>query len=324
MKTKILTLLVILTFAFFSCQKQDSVEQPATDLSDVQLKSASIAVNDVAVEGVALEANFETDFYAGYQHMLRNLAHYKGRKGNLLEGRKDLHYLKGQLPAVSIDTTVTGYPVIITIDYGDSTVTKNGRVLSGIVKIEISGDKGVDGRTRKISFIGCGIDSIGIEGTSIHTLNTDSDTARKMTITSDVTFTLADGTIITREGDSVREWIKGLDTLMEGDDDMIQITGSIHVESSTGDSYTRLITEPLIRLEDCRYPVQGIVQYSQNDIVIGELNYGDGTCDNLTELTTDGETIEIELHGKMPKADLKGHHHGNMGGKGKNGGMGGH
>jgi len=323
MKTTILSLLVILTFAFISCQKQDNVEQTTTDLTDLQLKSATIAVNDVAIEGAALEANFETDFYGGYQHMLRNLAHFKGRKFNLLEGRHDFHYLKGAVPVVSIDTTVTGYPIIITIDYGDSTVTKNGRVLSGIVKIEIYGDKNVEGRTRKISFINCGIDSIGINGTSIHTLNTDSATTRKMTITSDVTFTLPDGTTITRVGDIVREWLSGLNTPFACDDDMIKVTGSINVESSTGDAYTRMITDPLIRLGDCRYAVQGIVEYSKNDAVIATLNYGNGACDNLAELTTGGETIDIELHGKMPKADLKGHHHGNMGGK-ENGGMGNH
>ena len=323
MKTKILALLVILTFAFFSCAKKDGVNQTTdlTDLSALQLKSATIAVNDVAIEGVDQEAYFETDFYAGYQHILRQLAHVKGRKWNLCEGRQNFHYLNGESPVVSIDTAVTGYPVIITIDYGDSTVTRNGRVLSGIVKIELYGDKGIDGRTRKISFIGCSIDSIGIEGTSTQTFNTDSTTARKMTINSNVTFTLADGTIITRVGDIVREWIKGLNTPLENDDDMIQISGSVKVESSTGNTYTRLITDPLIRLEDCRHAVQGIVQFSQNGIVMGELNYGDGKCDNLAELTTGAETIEIKLEGKMPKADLKNHHHNNMGG---NGGMGNH
>jgi len=323
MKTKILALLLILTFAFFSCAKKDGVNQTtaSTALSALQLKSATIAVNDVAIEGVDQEANFETDFYAGYEHILRQLAHFKGRKSNLCEGRQNFHYLKGQSPVVSIDTAVTGYPVIITIDYGDSTVTRNGRVLSGIVKIELFGDKGIDGRTRKISFIGCSIDSIGIEGTSTQTFNTDSTTARKMTINSNVTFTLADGTTITRVGDIVREWIKGLNTPLENDDDMIQISGSVKVESSTGNTYTRLITDPLIRLEDCRHAVQGIVQFSQNGIVMGELNYGDGKCDNLAELTTGAETIEIKLEGKMPKADLKNHHHNNMGG---NGGMGNH
>jgi hypothetical protein len=57
-------------------------------------------------------------------------------------------------------------------------------------------------------------------------------------------------------------------------------------------------------LGDCRYPVQGIVQYSQNGSVIAEVDYGDGTCDNLASLTTGGTTSDIELKGKLPKSDL--------------------
>jgi hypothetical protein len=95
------------------------------------------------------------------------------------------------------------------------------------------------------------------------------------------------------------------------------------VESSTGDSYERLITEPLIELGDCRHPVEGILQYSQNETVMAELNYGDGTCDNLATLTTGGETIEIELQGKMPKAKLDDHNKGKNDGKGKKGEKGG-
>lgn len=326
MKTKIQALLVILTFAFFSCQKQDGMEQP-TDLSELQLKSATITVNDLAVESVAQEANYETDFYAGYEHLLRQLAHLKGKKGNLLSGHGHNHYVEGQSPVVSIDTAEAGYPIVITIEYGDGIATNHGREIAGTVRIEISGEKYTDGSTRKISFIDCAIDSIGIDGTSTETFNGDNSTIRKTTNSSNVTFTLADGTVIGRVGNNVREWLKGLDTPDDRSDDMIQTTGSINVESSTGYTYTRLIAEPLINLGDCRHHVQGIVQYSQNGDVIAELNYGDGACDNLAQLTTGGETIEIELKGKMPKANLDGHHNGKKGGNGGMGGngkMGGH
>jgi hypothetical protein len=66
------------------------------------------------------------------------------------------------------------------------------------------------------------------------------------------------------------------------------------------------------------------VEYSLNGSVVAELNYGDGTCDNLALLTTEGETIEIELQGKMPKAKLDGHFNGNKGHKGNKGGNGKH
>ena len=330
MKTKILALLVILSFAFFSCQKQNETTT-TTDQNASVLKSASIAVNDVAVSSVTQEANYETDFYSGYEHLLRQLAQFKGRGRNLFEGKMGMHYIKNQVPVVSIDTAAAGYPITITIEYGDSMMTQKGRVISGTVKIEISGDKNTDGSTRKISYIGCAIDSIGIVGTSTETFNGDNTATRKITSVSDITFTLADGTVINRVGNNVREWLKGLDTPMERDDDMIQVTGTVNVKSSNGDIYLKSITEPLIELGDCRHPVQGIVQYSQNGAIIAELNYGDGTCDNLAQLTTGGTTVDIELQGKMPKADIDGAKHkgsmdgnkGGMGGNGNNGGMGG-
>ncbi|MDP3432344.1 MAG: hypothetical protein Q8T04_05190 [Bacteroidota bacterium] len=319
MKTKILALLVISSFAFFSCQKSD--ESMSTDQSDALLKSATITVNDLAVESVSQEANFETDFYAGYEHLLRQLAHFKGGKGNLLAGHgRNLlagkghnHYVNGEAPLVSIDTAETGYPITITIDYGDGISTNHGRLIAGTVTIEISGEKNSDGSTRKITFADCVIDSIGINGISTETFNGDNTTIRKTTNISNVTFTLADETVIERVGINVREWLKGLDTPTDRTDDMIQTTGSINVVSSTGDNYSRIITEPLINLGNCRHHVQGIVQYSQNSVVIAELNYGDGTCDNLASMTSGGETIEIELKGKMPKAKLEGHPKGRKG-----------
>lgn len=326
MKTKFSAFLVILSFAFFSCQKND--ESISADQSDALLKSATITVNDLAVESVSQEANFETDFYAGYEHLLRQLAHFKGGKGNLLAGQGHNlltgpghnNYVEGEVPLVSIDTAAAGYPITITIDYGDGIATNHGRLIAGKVKIEISGAKDTDGSTRKITFTDCIIDSIGINGTSTETFNGDNTTIRKTSNTSNVTFVLADKTLIERVGNDVREWLTGLDTPTDRTDDMIQTTGSINVKSSTGVTYVRLITDPLINLGDCHHHVKGIVQYSQNGAVIAELNFGDGTCDNLATMTSGGETVEIELKGKMPKANLDGHPKG-LGGKGRMDGM---
>jgi hypothetical protein len=327
MKTTIQTLLIILALAFFSCQKNDGLQPSAeaTDLTDVQLKSATMAVNDVAVESASDEVNSETYFYGEYEHLLRALAHMKGMKNDLFSGRGNMHYINGQLPVVSIDTAEVGYPITITIEYGTNTKTKHGKVIKGTVIIEISGDKNTDGSTRTITYKDCMVDSVGINGTCIETFNGDNTTLRMITVDSDVNFTLPDGTVLNRVGNNVREWLQGLATPFEREDDMIRITGTTTVNSSTGDKYDRVISavNPLIRLGDCHHPVQGLVQFYKNDVEIASVDYGDGTCDNKAELTTDGTTVEIVLndHG-MPKAKTKGQHkhtNGNMGGNGKNG-----
>lgn len=323
MKTTIKVLLVIFTFAFFSCQKNDVIEPSSSDLSSSQLKSATIAVNDVAVESVSDVANYETYFYGGFEQMLRQLAQTKGSMGNLMNGQNNMHYMNGSAPSVSIDTAAAGYPITITVDYGTGKQTNHGSMISGKVIIKISGAKNADGSTRTISFINCVIDSIGINGTSTETFNGNNLTTAKMTAVSDATFTLANGTVINRVGNNVTEWLKGLNTPLERDDDMMQITGTIDVKSSTGNNYSRVITDPLIRLGDCNYPVQGTVQYKQNGNEIASLNYGAGVCDNLAKLTSNDTTVEIVLKDHaMPEAMTNGQHNNNMGGNNNAGGNG--
>jgi len=336
MKTTIKAILIITAFAFFSCDKtvtNEVTDLTGTDLSATQLKSATLSVNDVAVESVADEASFEIEFYAGYEQMLRQLAHVKGEKGNLLMGQGHFHYVEGQLPSVSVETPVDQeYPIIITINYGDGIKTNHDHLISGKVTIEISAPKNTNGSTRTIFYDNCAIDAIGVTGTVTETFISTDATNQTITCDSDVTFTLADGTVIDWVGNNDREWLKGLDTPKERDDDQIKITGTVIVISTksdgTIDNYSRVITESLIRLGDCNHPVSGIVEFNkivaETTTKLATLDYGDGTCDNLATLTTaDGTIIEIEFkgEGKMPKAKTEGQHKGKMNGNGHKGGM---
>lgn len=306
MKTKILAPLVISSFAFFSCQKND---ESTTAESASLLKSATIAAADVAIQSASVEATLEADFYAGYERILRELAHVKGKKGDLLHGHDILHYVQGESPVVTIDTAAAGYPITITIDYGAGIETNHGKVISGAVKIVMNGDKNTDGSTREITFTNCSIDTIGVNGTSIEQFIGDNTTTRKITNSSDVTFTITDGATLIRKGTETSEWLAGLSTPKERDDDKIVITGSITVNNTTDNiTYSRTITDGLIKLGDCRNIVDGTVEYRQGADLLATLDYGDGTCDNVATLAVGGTTTEVTLKGP---GDGKGHgHHG--------------
>jgi hypothetical protein len=303
MKTLVLSLIVLLTLALTSCQDSNSFGTISSG-DDSILKSATIAVDDMMAESVAEEVNFEADFFADSEKLLKQLARFKGTK-NLLGGKKGMRYMAGQAPNVSIDTAETGYPVIITLDYGEGTELKNGRVISGIVTIEISAEKGTDGAMRSIAYSNCVIDSVGVNGTCIETFNGDNEQTRTVTSNSEITFVLANGTVIDRTGNHVCNWLEGIDTQMEHNDDVIEITGALDAVTPEGNTWTRNIIEPLIRKGDCRHHVQGVVQFSQNDEVISSLDFGDGECDEIALLTVDGETVEIELGGRKPEARFK-------------------
>jgi len=316
MKTKILALLVISSFAIFSCQKND--ESTSAESASL-LKSATIAAADVAVQSASVEATLEADFYAGYERILRELAHVKGKKGDLLHGHDILHYVQGETPVVTIDTAAAGYPITITIDYGAGIETNHGKVISGIVTIKINGDKNTNGSTRKITFDKCAIDTIAINGSSIEQFAGDNTTTRKIINNSDVTFTITDGPVLVRKGTETSEWLAGLTTPKERDDDKIVITGSITVNNTTDNiSYSRTITDGLIKLGDCRNIVDGTVEYRQGTNLLATLDYGDGTCDNVATLAVGGTTTEVTLKGSGDGKD-HGHHGGpNNGGTASN------
>ena len=296
MKTKILALLVLISFAFFSCQKNDV--STSTDESTLLLKSGTIAATDVAVQSASLEATYEADFYAGFERILRQLSHVKGKKGNLLSGHGGLHYVQGETPVVTIDTAAAGYPITINIAYGDGIETNHGKLISGTVIIQINGDKNTDGSTREITFDKCAIDTIAINGSSIEKFIGDNTTTRKITNNSDVTFTITDGATLIRKGTETSEWLAGVATPEDRDDDKIVITGSITVENTTDNiTYSKTITDGLIKLGDCRNIVDGTVEYAQGAVIFATLDYGDGTCDNVATLAVGGTSTEVTLKG---------------------------
>jgi hypothetical protein len=314
MKTKIFAILLISALGIYSCQKTD--ESATTDLSTALLKSASIAASDVAVQSASLEATYEADFYAGFEHLLRELSHVKGKKGNLMAGHGDLHYVQGEAPVVTIDTAAAGYPITINIAYGTGIETNHGKVISGNVKIVINGAKNTNGSTREITFDKCAIDTIAINGSSIEQFTGDNTTTRKITNNSNVTFTITDGPTLIRKGTETSEWLAGVATPEDRDDDKIVVTGSITVENTTDNiTYSRIITDGLIKLGDCRNIVDGTVEYRQGTDVLATLDYGDGTCDDLASFTSGGTTTEVTLKGlgHMKDDNMKG---GMKGGKG--------
>lgn len=308
MKTRILSLSILLAFGVVACQKTNDVITAVDEATS--LKSTEISLNDMHVESIADESQYEADIFSNSEKVLRSIANGRGKFGGYMDLRGGIRYQIGHCPDVEIDTAEAGYPITITLNYGDSTVLQNGRVLSGTMMVVITGPKFTDGTTRTITYTGFSVDSITVDGTILESFVGDNTETRKITVTSDLTFTFPDGTTYDRVGERVHNWLEGIDTELEFDDDKIEITGNVNVTSSTGDSYSKNIIEPVIRLGSCRYYVQGVVQITLNSEVISETNFGDGTCDNEATLTVGDTVTTIELKGKMPKEKGKSGHRG--------------
>ena len=168
--------------SLFSCNKEDA--DTLSNSSEISTKSVQIAANESVAENAVAESNYEADFYLNAEKALTK----RFGLGNKWNWMPNMRYKMGQCPDVTIDTTETGYPKTITLNYGDSTVLKNGRVISGIIEIYISAEKHTDGAYREITYDNFKVDTIAIAGTSRSTFIGDNVSTRLSEMTSSLVF----------------------------------------------------------------------------------------------------------------------------------------
>lgn len=59
--------------------------------------------------------------------------------------------------------------------------------------------------------------------------------------------------------------------------------------------YEKIITKPIIRLDDCRFIVEGTIEFYKGDELVVTIDFGDGSCDNIATKTIGNETTEFIL-----------------------------
>ena len=66
-------------------------------------------------------------------------------------------------------------------------------------------------------------------------------------------------------------------------------------EKDKGGEYEKIIIEPLVKPEDCKCIVSGIIQFLKGDIIVATIDYGNGECDNWATKTWDGGSVVFSL-----------------------------
>ena len=189
--------------------------------------------------------------------------------------------------------------VSVTIDFGEENCLCNdGRERRGKIYINHygyywEGDVEID-----YSFEDYFVDDNQLTGTKniLRTINEDDN--RQSDIIIDGALILSDnqGTI-TWYAERTREVVEGSDT-RDKSDDVIEITGFSNGTLADSTIISSEILTPLVRINEAgcyRYFVSGvrsIIKGEESEIII---DYGDGTCDNLAEVTQDGVTTIIEI-----------------------------
>ena len=304
--------MLLVTVVFFSCKKEN-IDTPS--IEGLSEKAAQITLTEVQLESVSTETEYEVEFYANAERILARWRHL----GKIWRWNDKLRYLANHCPEVTIDEDDENvYPKTITLDYGDSTLLRNGKVLSGQIIIEISAPRTSLDYTRMVTYNEFGVDSIEINGTSLVTVDKVDDMLRQFK--SDFIITLADGSTITRSSERTWQWVYGIDTEDDQTDDVILITGFVNAEFN-GEVYKKEIITPLKRLGDCRFIVEGVVTITLNGKLLCSIDYGDGTCDDVATVTKNGETFEIDLakhkmKGRQVRANNQNSNEGNDNGNG--------
>lgn len=297
---KLLLATTVLAFLFSSCEKDNVNSDEITDESvATELSATDIIVNeDITIEDALETTDYEVDYFTGSTENLASTFEETDamqiRSGKT--SRHRLRYLMGIAPSVSIDTADAGYPIIITLDYGDGTELLNGKIIKGQIIITLTAPPKTDGAEKKVELSDFYVDSTGIEGTSIHIFNFGPDsTTIKQTYNRTLTINFYNGSSVQRTERKVREWISGWRTPADFSDNEIHITGITTSTGIDGTQYQREIIEPLVKLGTCRAIVSGIVEFSIDGEVTRTLDYGDGTCDAIASVEKDGESKRIRI-----------------------------
>ncbi len=349
MRTAALLCGVALT-GLFACQKTETAT-PSSLLSENTLKAASLTATSEVFDDV-MEIGDET------LTMFENLLHGRdslrqdsmgvgtGRGHHGMGGKRldsiwhrgdslcvgDLDHLRDSLGANSmhlrlghctkISREYSGDSLITTINYGtDSCVAPDGKVRSGKIIMTSIGDywKG----EAVITFV-CEdyfVDGNQVLGTSTVVSKINADGNRESLITEEGSVILGDGTgTIQLSSEKTRIVTEGTKTFGKHDD-VVTVTGTATGTLVSGNTFTSVTSSPLVRDQEkeCRgVYISGVTQITVSDGTEITVDYGDGTCDNLATVTTNGvsETITLEsflpLHGRGKK-----HGHGNGHGGGK-------
>lgn len=318
MRREIIYVTIIAFFAgLFSCQKSDSLKNGSSLATNLATAVAEVVGNQVSSVTTAVEHSLSVEKYNNNSTV--NLLAGGGFEGSGFSGWGHEH-LKFGVPHVDSCATVTvssnTYPKEIVIEYLKGCSTHHHDKYGKII-IELSDTLTNEGAVQTITYQDFYMDSIKIELTA-SLKNLGKNAAGNWVIEKKYTQTITKKSeTVVRTNTETYEWISGFDT-SDKTDNVYYVSGSGSVVLNDTATYTKTITKPLLFDAGCDYIKSGVIELNRNGVV-SVIDYGDGTCDNVATVTTDGTTEEINLNSnKFREGGIFGKHcHGfGNGGKG--------
>lgn len=286
-KVPFFILLAVLSFAFFACEETEDLTT-SDDYQEIIDESYTSEVFD-EIEDIGDEA---VDFLDNSE---------SSKASSETDGFGNYNRLS---PCATVTRVYGQDTIFVTIDFGDENCLCNdGRYRRGKIYVNHYGYYWGEGGVEIIySFDNYFVDDNQLTGVKyvLRTINEEEN--RQSDVLVDGAMILPDDAgIITWHAERTREVIEGSDTHFKYDD-VIEVTGSSYGTLADGTDITCEITSPLIRINEpgCfRYFIEGVryIVKGEEEIII---DYGDGTCDNLADITKDGETRTVEIRRRRP------------------------
>lgn len=283
MKTKQLTLgiaLVAIVSAgiFSSCKKKEKVEEKDTDTAGASDQSlASTTINDMT--SISDEAG-----------KTYTISSFKSADANGL--------LAASCATITVDTLAAAKT--ITVNFGATNCYCNDeRFRRGALIISFTGKYRDSLTVITVTPQNYFVNDNQVTGSKTIT-NKGHNAANHLVyeINANIQVIKANGGgTISWQGNRQREWITGESTLTWADD-IYSITGSSSGSASNGNSFSSVITSPLIRNMSIgcrRHFTQGKIEHTPGGKATRYIDYGIGICDNQATVTINGNTYTITL-----------------------------
>ncbi|MFK5890118.1 MAG: hypothetical protein QM486_05245 [Flavobacteriaceae bacterium] len=194
----------------------------------------------------------------------------------------------------TVTKDVTDTTKDITIDFGEACELRNGNTVSGIIMMHWVKDPTALTISIEVTFDNLFVNDKHIEGGyTVLRERSNNNGNPQSTHTFDVTVTWPDNSVASKNGTRTKELIEGQDTRAWGDN-VFSITGNWNFTRKDGTVHVATITTPLRKELSCRFIVSGVIAFQKDDQA-AVLDFGDGTCDDLGEVTKDGVTETIHL-----------------------------
>ncbi|HAG15286.1 MAG TPA: hypothetical protein DCG69_02020 [Bacteroidales bacterium] len=200
---------------------------------------------------------------------------------------------------VTVTRVFSGTTRTTTIDFGAANCEgPDGKLRRGKIIIVRTGFYFAGPVTATYTFENYFVDDNQLTGTKTYSGAFNEDRTYTSTFVTDGSIILADGSgTILWHSEKTRFISEGADTWGFADN-KVEVTGFSNGVTADGAAFSSEIAEPLVRIyqESCfRFYVSGIVNIHKADGTEITIDYGDGTCDNLAEVTINGVTEVIEL-----------------------------